>query len=954
MNRSTFFICLIALCTAAQSHAQNLNIIRVSQQTFPHSAGGIQTLANVGGYVDEDGNEYALVCAQEGLIVMDISDPANPVQKVQVPGPDNLWREVKVYKDFAYVTTEAGGGLQIIDLSALPDSSVLPNHYWTPNIGGPVLNNIHALHVDTALGFVYCFGGNMSGAVVGDLNTDPYNPVYVGGYYAGGYIHDGFVNNDTLYAAHIFGGYITMVDMTDKSNPVLINTLITPGAFPHNVWPSDDRKYFFTTDEVCSSYLTAYDISDLTDIKETDRIQSNSGSQSVVHNTHIRGDFAVTSWYKDGVTIVDVSHPDILVQVGNYDLDSLNAGCGYSGTWGVYPYFPSGNMVASNLYDGTFSVLAPEYVHGSYLQGTITDCSGFPLDHVVITIVGSPDSEMSDLSGEYDMGNLLNGYYDVQFFKPGFPIQTVSVNFIPGIVQTVNIVIDTAATITLTGRVKESGTGSPIEDAQLLFINGNQEFNADTDAQGNFAVTVCPGVYDVYAGAWGYLEKELIALNIDSIYDTLTIHLDSGYADDFILDLGWTSTGSPFFGWQRGDAEGTNVAGVDAQTEDDVAGDFGADCYATGLAAGYSANEFDVDDASVILTSPFMDLSTYNNPYIRLSRWFFEGGANATDQLFFALSDGVIAYPVNALSFSAGTNAWNDFVFSVSDFVPSLANPLQLIISIQDFSPDNITEAAIDDFMAFDSIVPVYPPVADFMADQISVCPNENIQFTDLSTNNPNQWSWSFPGAVPDTSNNQNPIVSYPAPGTYDVTLTVTNGVGNNTITQQAYITVLDTPEITNVVIVDASCVGCTDGSISLTIGGCDPPYIYGWSNGMTSETILNVPAGSYSVTIVCANGCASAFSFTVGEDVGIENISANHQLTVYPNPFSELCVVSCESCIEEMELKVFDVLGKEIYSTPFTHNLQLSTLNWSPGVYFIRLINDGQSSDVVKMIKAD
>lgn len=86
------------------------------------------------------------------------------------------------------------------------------------------------------------------------------------------------------------------------------------------------------------------------------------------------------------------------------------------------------------------------------------------------------------------------------------------------------------------------------------------------------------------------------------------------------------------------------------------------------------------------------------------------------------------------------------------------------------------------------------PPVANFSATPTTGCNPLVVEFTDLSTNSPVSWSWTFPGGSPATSNQQNPTVVYSTPGTYNVTLTVTNLVASSTVTKTAYITVLPTP----------------------------------------------------------------------------------------------------------------------------------------------------------------
>ena len=58
-----------------------------------------------------------------------------------------------------------------------------------------------------------------------------------------------------------------------------------------------------------------------------------------------------------------------------------------------------------------------------------------------------------------------------------------------------------------------------------------------------------------------------------------------------------------------------------------------------------------------------------------------------------------------------------------------------------------------------------------------------NVQYTSTSSGNITAYNWSFPGGNPSTSTAQNPVVTYPAGGTYSATLTVTDAAGSNTAT---------------------------------------------------------------------------------------------------------------------------------------------------------------------------
>lgn len=92
------------------------------------------------------------------------------------------------------------------------------------------------------------------------------------------------------------------------------------------------------------------------------------------------------------------------------------------------------------------------------------------------------------------------------------------------------------------------------------------------------------------------------------------------------------------------------------------------------------------------------------------------------------------------------------------------------------------------------------PPNVVFYSDENIICVGDSIAFTDSSAFNPTSWSWTFPGGNPSTDTVQNPIVTYTASGTYNVTLTATNASGSSTLTKNNFIVVLNnigTPQIT-------------------------------------------------------------------------------------------------------------------------------------------------------------
>lgn len=85
--------------------------------------------------------------------------------------------------------------------------------------------------------------------------------------------------------------------------------------------------------------------------------------------------------------------------------------------------------------------------------------------------------------------------------------------------------------------------------------------------------------------------------------------------------------------------------------------------------------------------------------------------------------------------------------------------------------------------------------ISDFVCLSRNICSGTSAQFTNRSQNSPLSFIWSFPGGTPTSSTAANPVITYPASGTFDVKLIATNSVGNDTLLIPNYITV-NTPPI--------------------------------------------------------------------------------------------------------------------------------------------------------------
>ena len=107
------------------------------------------------------------------------------------------------------------------------------------------------------------------------------------------------------------------------------------------------------------------------------------------------------------------------------------------------------------------------------------------------------------------------------------------------------------------------------------------------------------------------------------------------------------------------------------------------------------------------------------------------------------------------------------------------------------------------------------------------------------------------------------PTISVNAAGFYFVKVTnpVSGCFASDTISVNVTSSLTAVPTVTNV-----NCNGGSTGAISLTTSGGTAPYTYLWSNGVTTQNLSAVPAGTYSVAITDAFSCSFTTSATITE----------------------------------------------------------------------------------------
>lgn len=384
----TFSICISILLSNAQTPCvdgfagiypcNNIDLqgyLSLSELSFASNTNDIW------GWVSPNtGREYALVGCDHGTVFVDITNPSVPVNIGRLPTHTvgSLWRDLEAFNNYCFIGSEAPGhGIQIFDLLQLDDVTEFPTTFTeTAHYAG--VGRSHTINVDQASGYLYIMGSDTysGGLHIIDINN-PLNPVLAGGFSEDGYTHDGYAlvyngpdldwqGKEVVVACN--DDALTIVDVDDKSDCQYISTLVYPNlGYVHQGWFTKDFRYFLMDDELDEldfGQNTRTHIFDLLDLDNPEYIgYYEHNSTSIDHNLYIKDQFVFESNYRSGVRVLDASlvSTSVLNQIGYFDLVPANDFAIFSGTWSNYPYLPSGNVIATSMYDGFF-ILKPTMV----------------------------------------------------------------------------------------------------------------------------------------------------------------------------------------------------------------------------------------------------------------------------------------------------------------------------------------------------------------------------------------------------------------------------------------------------------------------------------------------------------------------------------------------------------------------------------------------------------------
>ncbi|PKP22117.1 MAG: hypothetical protein CVU05_05290 [Bacteroidetes bacterium HGW-Bacteroidetes-21] len=238
-----------------------------------------------------------------------------------------------------------------------------------------------------------------------------------------------------------------------------------------------------------------------------------------------------------------------------------------------------------------------------------------------------------------------------------------------------------------------------------------------------------------------------------------------------------------------------------AQTPLTVAVDFTADDV-----EGNTHHLFEYLDAGkyVVLDFYFTTCTSCQGATPTINQSYMDFGCNTNNVIFIGINNGnsiseVLAYEAtygatypSIAGLSGGTAITDDYGVSAFPTIIMIA-PNHDIIE-QDIWPVDPLTDVVEGHGGILSPCGSTVFTADFVGIPTVIMAGGSVDFSDNTQNGtPISWTWSFPGGVPATSIVQNPTgIVYANPGSYNVTLTVSDGTQTSTTTKNLYITVVD------------------------------------------------------------------------------------------------------------------------------------------------------------------
>ncbi|HSG67192.1 MAG TPA: PKD domain-containing protein, partial [Bacteroidales bacterium] len=249
-------------------------------------------------------------------------------------------------------------------------------------------------------------------------------------------------------------------------------------------------------------------------------------------------------------------------------------------------------------------------------------------------------------------------------------------------------------------------------------------------------------------------------------------------------------------------------------------------------------------------------------------------------------------------------------------------------------------------------------PTAGFIGDPTSGIPPLTVNFTDMSADSVNTWSWSFGDG--GTSSLQHPEHIYQNAGSYTVSLMVSGPGGSDTETKSNYVVVSDLPPV-------ADFIGDpTSGYFPLLVNFTDlssgPITDWKWYFGDGETSTVQEPthsyenSGNYSVSLRLEGPGGSDSIFKENYITVLVGVEEHHSqyLKIYPNPCHEFLIIRSEQPVKNVSLAdlIGNIVFEETVNKPAVYEKKISMLEMIPGIYFCRIVLANGKLILTKVMK--
>ena len=367
LNVSYVFLTLLLSITGYAQSSLNMRLLAHYNDTSLNRR-GTQIWNDVVGWHDAaKQREYLISGTTDSIYIFDITDPTQLNLRASFSGTNTncINRDYYTYEHYLYTVSDQCdqvGHLQIFDLQYLPDSVVKVHE--SDSLGGLT----HTIFIEPATKRMYMMLNKIPDSIPGQLIRhpmdilsleDPIAPKRIGSLafpapYESARVHEAYVRNDTAYCSSEGAG-LFIFDVRDAAQPVLISSIVPPypqNGYNHSNWLDSSGRYLLFCDESPAGLgMKIYDLKDITNPRIVGSPFKAAGSP---HNSFWMGRYAYTSMYYGGLHVYDLNRIDSPTLGAFYDTYPQAYTDGYHGCWGVWPYLPSGVILASDMENGLF------------------------------------------------------------------------------------------------------------------------------------------------------------------------------------------------------------------------------------------------------------------------------------------------------------------------------------------------------------------------------------------------------------------------------------------------------------------------------------------------------------------------------------------------------------------------------------------------------------------------